>query len=88
VVTGALVAEKEIMKDGNNAKQQFLVYFMSKVLTGSKKYYSKIEKIFYAVIMSARKLRHYFEAHTIKVPTNQPINDIFSKNQQMGDGVI
>jgi hypothetical protein len=28
--------------------------------------------------MSARKLRHYFEAHIIKVLTNQPLNDIFS----------
>jgi hypothetical protein len=27
--------------------------------------------------MSLRKLRHYFEAHIIKVLTNQPLNDIF-----------
>jgi hypothetical protein len=47
-------------------------------LAGSKKYYSKVEKICYAVIMSARKLRHYFEAHTIRVLTNQSLNYIFS----------
>jgi ribonuclease HI len=29
------------------------------------------------VIMSAHMLRHYFEAHIIKVLTNQPLNDIF-----------
>jgi ribonuclease HI len=27
--------------------------------------------------MSVRKLRHYFEAHTIKVLTNQLSNEIF-----------
>jgi hypothetical protein len=27
--------------------------------------------------MSSRKLWHYFKAHTIKVLTNQPLNDIF-----------
>jgi hypothetical protein len=27
--------------------------------------------------MSSRKLRHYFKAHTIRVLTNQPLNDIF-----------
>jgi hypothetical protein len=27
--------------------------------------------------MSARKLRHYFEAHTIRVLTDQPLHDIF-----------
>jgi hypothetical protein len=53
------------------------VYFVLEVLTGSKKFYSKMEKICYAVIMSSRKLRHYFEAHIIKVLTNQPLNDIF-----------
>jgi hypothetical protein len=47
------------------------------VLTGSKRYYSEIEKIIYAVIVSAGKLHHYFEAHTIKVLTNQLMNDIF-----------
>jgi hypothetical protein len=29
------------------------------------------------VIMSARKLWHYFEAHTIRIPTSQPLNNIF-----------
>jgi hypothetical protein len=37
-------------------KQQFPVYFMSEVLTGSKRFYSEMEKICYAVIMSVRKL--------------------------------
>jgi hypothetical protein len=50
-------------------KQQFQVYFILVVLTRSKKYYSEMEKICYAVVMSA-KLHHYFEAHTIKVLTN------------------
>jgi hypothetical protein len=66
-VNGALVVEK----------QQFPVYFILVVLIGSKKFYSEMENFCYTVIMSARKLRHYFEAHTIKVLTNQPLNDIF-----------
>jgi hypothetical protein len=70
VVSEALVIEKEIMQNGKTTKQQFQVYFISKVLTGSKKFYSEMEKICYVVIMSARKLWHYFDAHTIKVLTN------------------
>jgi hypothetical protein len=50
---------------------------VSEVLTGSKKYYFKMEKIWYIVIMSARKLWQYFEARKIKVLTNQPLYDIF-----------
>jgi hypothetical protein len=60
------------------------VYFVSEVLTGSKKFYSKKDKNCYAVIMSARKLRHYFEAHTIKVLTNQSLNDIFGNKDSSG----
>jgi hypothetical protein len=36
------------------------VYFASEALSGSKIFYSELEKIAYAVIMAARKLRHYF----------------------------
>jgi hypothetical protein len=36
-----------------------------------------MEKICYIVIMSARKLRHYFEARKFRIPTSQPLNDIF-----------
>jgi hypothetical protein len=34
--------------------------------------------------MSGRKLHHYFEAHMIRVLTNQPINDIFSNRDSLG----
>jgi hypothetical protein len=43
-----------------------------------------MEKICYAIVMSARKLRHYFEAHTIKVLTNQTLNDIFDNRDSSG----
>jgi hypothetical protein len=76
-VSGALVVEKEIARNGKAVKQQFPVHFVSDILMGSKRFYSEMEKICYAVIMSACKLQHYFEAHTIKVITNQPLNNIF-----------
>jgi uncharacterized membrane protein YwzB len=77
-VSRALVVKKEIKKNNKTAKQQITMYFVSEVLTGSKKFYFEMEKICYVVIMSSQKLRHYFEAHTIKVLTNQPLNNIFS----------
>jgi hypothetical protein len=80
-VSEALVVEKKIKHKDKTAKQQFSMYFMSEVLIGSKKFYSEMEKICYAVVMSSRKLLHYFEAHTIKVLTNQPLNDIFGNKE-------
>jgi hypothetical protein len=77
VVSGALVVEKEIKHKDKIAKKEFLLYFMSEVLMGSKKFYSEMVMICYTAIMSLQKLWHYFEAYTIIVLTNHPLNDIF-----------
>jgi hypothetical protein len=61
--------------------KQIPVYFASEALSSSKLFYSELEKIAYAVIMAARKLRHYFEGHRIRVITNQPLNDLFANKE-------
>ena len=53
-------------------KIQKPVYYVSKVLMGGKNRYLKIEKLVYALLMAARKLHHYFQAHPIVILTNQP----------------
>jgi hypothetical protein len=40
-----------------------------------------LEKIAYTVIMAARKLRHYFESHRIRVITNQPLSELFANRE-------
>jgi hypothetical protein len=69
-VSGALIQEREINKEGRKLLQQVPIYFISEALAGSKKYYSEMEKICYAIVMSARKLHHYFKIHRIVVLTN------------------
>jgi hypothetical protein len=76
-VSAVLVQEKE--EEGKF--KQILVYFASESLSSSKFFYSELEKIAYAVIMVARKLRHYFEGHRIRVITNQPLNDLFTNKE-------
>jgi hypothetical protein len=77
VVSAVLVQEKE--EEGKF--KQIPVYFASEALSGSKLLYSELEKITYAVVMAARKLRHYFEGHRIRVITNQPLNDLFTNKE-------
>jgi hypothetical protein len=55
-VSDALVQEK---LEGQ-FKKQAPVYFVSEVLSLSKKNYTELEKVLYAVLMTSRKLRHYF----------------------------
>jgi hypothetical protein len=77
VVSAVLVQEKE--EEGKLKKTP--VYFASEALSGSEIFYSELEKIAYAVVMAARKLRHYFEGHRIRVITNQPLNDLFANKE-------
>jgi hypothetical protein len=57
------------------------MYFALEALSGSKIFYFELEKIAYAVIMAARKLRHYFEGHRIRVITNQLLNNLFANRE-------
>jgi ribonuclease HI len=75
-VSAALVQEKQ---EGQVKKAP--VYFVSEVLSPSKKNYTEFEKVLCAVLMASRKLRHYFQAYHIIVPSSQPLKDIM-KNRE------
>jgi hypothetical protein len=76
-VSAALVQEKQ---DGQ-VKRQAPVYVISEVLSLSKKNYTELEKVLYAVLMASRKLRHYFQAYHIIVPSSQPLKDIMRNTE-------
>jgi hypothetical protein len=79
-VSVALVQEK---LDGQ-IKKKAPVYFVSEVLSLSKKNYTELEKVLYAVLMASRKLRHYFQAYHIIVPSSQPLKDIMRNREATG----
>jgi hypothetical protein len=79
-VSAALVQEKQ---DGQ-VKKQAPVYFVSEVLSFSKKNYTELEKVLYAVLIASRKLRHYFQAYHIVVPSSQPPKDIMRNREATG----
>lgn len=56
-------------------KIQKLIYYISQILRDAKTRYSKLEKLVYALIV-IRKLRPYFQAHTVILLTNQLIKSI------------
>jgi hypothetical protein len=63
-VSAALVQEK--LEAKSKSKLQCNV---SEVLSLSKKNYIELEKVLYVVLMASRKLRRYFQAYRIVVPS-------------------
>jgi hypothetical protein len=76
-VNAALVQEKQ----NGQAKKQVPIYFVSEILSPSKKNYTELENVLYVVLMASRKLRHYFQTYHIIVPSSQPLKDIM-KNKE------
>ncbi|KAM2724191.1 hypothetical protein EV1_027047 [Malus domestica] len=60
------------------------VYYASKALQDAETRYSNIEKLALALVMSARKLRPYFQAHAIIVLTNHPLRQILQSPDTSG----
>ncbi|KAM1405350.1 hypothetical protein ACFX2F_000190 [Malus domestica] len=72
-VLASVVSSVLIQKDGNVERP---VYYASKALQDADTRYSNIEKLALALVMSARKLSPYFQAQSIIVLTNHPLQQI------------
>ncbi|KAK3012745.1 hypothetical protein RJ639_008093 [Escallonia herrerae] len=60
------------------------IYYVSKVLQDVETRYPKIDKIALALIISARRLRPYFQSHTIIVLTDQPLRKVLMTPEASG----
>ena len=72
----ALVRERD--------KVQQLVYYCSRALRGAEERYPKMEKLTLALVTTSRKLRHYFQSHTVEVLTEYPMKQILHKPKTSG----
>ncbi|XP_022848768.1 uncharacterized protein LOC111371087 [Olea europaea var. sylvestris] len=63
---------------------QLLVYYTSKALLSLETRYPGMEKLALALITASRKLRPYFQAHTIHVLTNFPLRQVLQKSNASG----
>ena len=72
----ALVREEE--------KVQKPVYYASRALRGAEERYSPMEKLAFALVTAARKLKPYFQAHTVNVLTDKPLRRAMSNPETAG----
>jgi ribonuclease HI len=60
------------------------IYFISEVLSESKVRYLALQKLLYAILISSRKLRHYFDEYKITVIMDFPLADILHNQDATG----
>ena len=82
MVSSALIVERE--EEGHAFKVQRPVYFISEVLSDSKARYSQIQKLLYTVLITKRKLRHYFESHLVTVMMSFPLSEVVQNQDATG----
>jgi dsDNA-binding SOS-regulon protein len=82
VVSTVLVVERE--EPRSIQKVQHPVYFISEVLSESKVKYFQIMKLANTVLITSRKLVHYFQAHRIEIQTSLTLGEVFRNQDATG----
>jgi hypothetical protein len=82
VVSAAVVVERA--EEGHTLPIQRPVYFISEVLLETKVCYPQIQKLLYTIVLTRRKLRHYFEGHSVTVVSSFPLGEIVQSREALG----
>ncbi|GJR16134.1 reverse transcriptase domain-containing protein [Tanacetum coccineum] len=64
--------------------RQCPVQYVSRTLNEAERNYAPMEKLALSLIYMTRRLRRYFEAHSVKVITNQTIKNILNNTETSG----
>ncbi|XP_061364982.1 uncharacterized protein LOC133308378 [Gastrolobium bilobum] len=79
---GDVAANSVLVQESEEGQQP--IYFVNRLLQGAELHYQKLEKVAFALMISARRLRSYFQGHQIVVRSDLPIRQILHKPDLAG----
>ncbi|WZZ71342.1 hypothetical protein YC2023_082712 [Brassica napus] len=79
--TSSAVSSVLIREDRGEQKP---IFYISKFMTEPETWYPNLEKMALAVVTSVRKLRPYFQPHTIEILSNQPLRTVMQNTNKSG----
>ena len=80
-VSGAAVSVALVREEDGIQKP---VYFTSRALRGAEERYPQMEKLAFALVIAARRLKPYFQANTIIVLTDKPLRKAMDSPEAAG----
>ena len=60
------------------------IYYTSKVLHEAEVRYPRLQKLIYSLIVAVKRLRPYFQAHSIIILTDQPLKAVLMSPDTFG----